>query len=88
MQGGPFDFDIDTTVDMEGGTGTLVISDQFEVPTFGTISFTDTLDLVTAGTADAPTFKATAIDVRIDSTVPGLDQIARSFFRKTPRSPS
>ena len=63
VQGGPFDFDIDTTVDMEGGTGTLVISDRFEVPTFGTISFTDTIDLVIAGTADAPTFKATAIDV-------------------------
>ena len=87
VQGGPFDFDIDTTVDMEGGTGTLVISDRFEVPTFGTISFTDTIDLVIAGTADAPTFKATAIDVEVDSAVPGLDQIAKSFFRKNTEVP-
>ncbi len=87
VQGGPFDFDIDTTVDMGGGTGTLVISDRFEVPTFGTISFTDTIDLVIAGTADAPAFKATAIDVEVDSAVPGLDEVAKSFFPKNTEVP-
>jgi hypothetical protein len=87
VKGGPFDFDIDTTVDMEGGTGTLVITEDFTVEPFGNISFTDTVDLVIAGTADAPAFKATSIDVKIDSAVPGLDQIAKSFFRKNAEVP-
>ena len=84
---GPFDFDVDTTVDMAGGTGTLVISEDFTVEPVGNISFTDTIDLVIAGTADAPAFKATSIDVKIDSAVPGLDQIAKSFFRKNSEVP-
>jgi hypothetical protein len=87
VRGGPFDFDVDTTVDMEGGTGTLVISEDFTVDPVGDISFTDTVDLVIAGTADAPAFKATSIDVKIDSAVPGLDQIAKSFFRKNSEVP-
>lgn len=87
VKGGPFDFDVDTTVDMEGGTGTLVISEDFTVDPVGDISFTDTVDLVIAGTADAPAFKATSIDVKIDSAVPGLDQIAKSFFRKNSEVP-
>ena len=87
VRGGPFDFDVDTTVDMEGGTGTLVISEDFTVEPLGNISFTDTVDLVIAGTADAPAFKATSIDVKIDSAVPGLDQIAKSFFRKNSEVP-
>jgi hypothetical protein len=87
VQGGPFDFDVDTTVDMEGGTGTLVISEDFTVDPVGDISFTDTVDLVIAGTADAPAFKATSIDVKIDSAVPGLDQIAKSFFKKNTEVP-
>jgi hypothetical protein len=87
VQGGPFDFDIDSTVDMEGGTGTLVISEDFTVEPLGNISFTDTIDLVIAGTADAPAFRATSIDVKIDSAVPGLDQIAKSFFKKNTEVP-
>jgi hypothetical protein len=87
VKGGPFDLDVDTTVDMEGGTGTLVISEDFTVDPIGNISFTDTVDLVIAGTADAPAFKATSIDVKIDSAVPGLDQIAKSFFRKNSEVP-
>ena len=87
VQGGPFDFDIDSTVDMEGGTGTLVISEDFTVEPLGNISFTDTIDLVIAGTADAPVFRATSIDVKIDSAVPGLDQIAKSFFEKNTEVP-
>ena len=87
VKGGPFDFDVDTTVDMEGGTGTLVIGEDFTVDPVGDISFTDTVDLVIAGTADAPAFKATSIDVKIDSAVPGLDQIAKSFFRKNSEVP-
>jgi hypothetical protein len=87
VQGGPFDFDVDTTVDMEGGTGTLVISEDFTVEPLGNISFTDTIDLVIAGTADAPAFRATSIDVKIDSAVPGLDQIAKSFFKKNTEVP-
>ena len=57
------------------------------VEPLGNISFTDTIDLVIAGTADAPAFRATAIDVKIDSAVPGLDQIARSFFKKNTEVP-
>jgi hypothetical protein len=87
VKGGPFDFDVDTTVDMAGGTGTLVISEDFTVDPIGNISFTDTVDLVIAGTADAPAFKATSIDVKVDSAVPGLDQIAKSFFRKNSEVP-
>jgi hypothetical protein len=87
VQGGPFDFDVDTTVDMEGGTGTLVISEDFTVEPLGNISFTDTIDLVIAGTADAPVFRATSIDVKIDSAAPGLDQIAKSFFEKNTEVP-
>jgi hypothetical protein len=87
VKGGPFDFDVDTTVDMGGGTGTLVISEDFTVDPIGNISFTDTVDLVIAGTADAPAFKATSIDVKVDSAVPGLDQIAKSFFRKNSEVP-
>jgi hypothetical protein len=87
VQGGPFDFDVDTTVDMEGGTGTLVISEDFTVEPLGNISFTDTIDLLIAGTADAPAFRATSIDVKIDSAVPGLDQIAKSFFKKNTEVP-
>ncbi len=87
VQGGPLDFDLDTTVDMAGGTGTLVISEDFTVEPLGNVSFTDTIDLVIAGTADAPAFKATSIDVKIDSTVPGLDQIAKSFFQKNAEVP-
>ncbi|HEY8116572.1 MAG TPA: fimbrillin family protein [Actinomycetota bacterium] len=87
VQGGPFDFDVDSTVDMEGGTGTLVISEDFTVEPLGNISFTDTIDLVIAGTADAPVFRATSIDVKIDSAAPGLDQIAKSFFKKNTEVP-
>jgi hypothetical protein len=88
VKGGPFDFDVDTTVDMASGTGTLVISEDFTVDPIGNIiSFTDTVDLVIAGTADAPAFKATSIDVKVDSAVPGLDQIAKSFFRKNSEVP-
>jgi hypothetical protein len=87
VKGGPFDFDVDTTVDMAGGTGTLVISEDFTVDPVGDISFTDTVDLVIAGTAGAPAFKATSIDVKVDSAVPGLDQIAKSFFRKNSEVP-
>lgn len=87
VRGGPFDLDVDTTVDMEGGTGTLVIGEDFTVEPFGHISFTDTVDLVIAGTTDAPAFKATSIDVKIDSAVPGLDQIAKSFFQKNAEVP-
>ena len=74
-------------LDMAGGTGTLVISEDFTVDPVGDISFTDTVDLVIAGTADAPAFKATSIDVKVDSAVPGLDQIAKSFFRKNSEVP-
>jgi len=87
VRGGPFGFDVDTTVDMEGGTGSLVIGEDFTVEPFGHVSFTDTVDLVIVGTADAPAFKATSIDVKIDSAVPGLDQIARSFFQKDAEVP-
>jgi hypothetical protein len=87
VKGGPFDFDVDTTVDMAGGTGTLVISEDFTVDPVGDISFTDTINLVIAGTADAPAFKATSIDVKVDSAVPGLEQIAKSFFRKNSEVP-
>ena len=36
---------------------------------------------------DAPAFKATSIDVKVDSAVPGLDQIAKSFFQKNAEVP-
>jgi hypothetical protein len=89
VQGGPppIDFDIDTTVDMDGGDGTLVISDEFEVPSFGTIGFTDTIDLVVAGTPEAPTLLATSISVDVQGALPGLEQIAEGFFAENTEVP-
>ena len=71
VKGGPLDFDIDATVDMAGGDGTLVISDDIALGGVSA-SFTDTVDLVVAGTPDAPTLKATKIAVEVDSNIPGL----------------
>ena len=64
-----------------------MIGEDFTVEPFGHISFTDAVDLVIAGTADAPAFKAASIGVEIDSAVPGLDQIAKSFFQKNGEVP-
>jgi hypothetical protein len=89
VQGGtpPIDFDIDTTFDMEGGDGTLVISDEFEVPGLGAVAFTDTIELVIAGTPDAPTFLATSVDVDVQAPIPGIEEIAQAFFAENVEVP-
>ncbi|HET7237129.1 MAG TPA: hypothetical protein VFK59_11940 [Actinomycetota bacterium] len=89
VQGGtpPIDFDIDTTFDMEGGDGTLVISDEFDVPGLGTVAFTDTIELVIAGTPEAPTFLATSVDVDVQAPIPGIEQIAQAFFTENVEVP-
>jgi hypothetical protein len=87
VRGGPIDFDIDTTFDMAGGDGTLVVSDDIAVGGISA-SFTDTVDIVVAGTADAPTLMATKIDVHVDSDIPGLtDDLFSSLFTKNEQVP-
>jgi hypothetical protein len=87
VKGGPLDFDIDTTVDMEGGDGTLVISDDVALGGVSA-SFTDTVDLVVAGTPDAPTLVATKIVVDVDSNIPGLtDDLFAGLFRENAEVP-
>jgi hypothetical protein len=70
-------FDVDTTVDMDGGDGTLVFGGDFSFPGGGTISFQDTVELAVAGTADAPALIATSVTVDVDGAVEG---IPLSFF--------
>ena len=80
VKGGPIDFDIDTTFDMAGGDGTLVINGDIALGGISA-SFTDTVDIVVAGTADAPTLKATTTDVHVDSDIPGLtDDLFSGLF--------
>jgi hypothetical protein len=87
VEGGPLDFDVDTTVDMDGGDGTLVISDDIALGGVSA-SFTDTVDLVVAGTPDAPTLKATKIAVEVDSNIPGLtDDLFAGLFRENAEVP-
>jgi hypothetical protein len=87
VRGGPIDFDIDTTFDMAGGDGTLVVSDDIAMGGISA-SFTDRVDIVVAGTADAPTLMATKIDVHVDSDIPGLtDDLFSSLFTKNEQVP-
>lgn len=87
VKGGPLGFDIDTTVDMGGGDGTLIISDDIALGGVSA-SFTDTVDLVVAGTPDAPTLKATKIAVDVDSNIPGLtDDLFAGLFRQNEEVP-
>jgi hypothetical protein len=87
VKGGPLAFDIDTTVDMDGGDGTLVINDDIALGGVSA-SFTDTVDIVVAGTPDAPTLKATKIAVHVDSNIPGLtDDLFAGLFRKNEEVP-
>jgi hypothetical protein len=87
VKGGPLDFDIDSTVDMDGGDGTLVISGDIALGGVSA-SFTDTVDLVVAGTPDAPTLKATKISVEVDSNIPGLtDDLFAGLFRENEEVP-
>lgn len=85
--GGGIAMDIETTVDMEGGDGTLVIGESFEVPGLGTVAFTDTIELVVAGTPEAPTLQATSITVDVEGNIPGLEEIAEAFFTENAEVP-
>lgn len=76
-------FDVDTTVDMEGGDGTLVFGGEFSFEGGGTISFTDTVELAVAGTADAPALVATSVAVDVQGAVEG---IPLSFFETFPEN--
>lgn len=69
-------FDVDTTVDMAGGDGTLVFGGDFNIEG-GSISFTDTVELALAGTEDAPALVATSVEVEVTGSVEG---IPLSFF--------
>lgn len=83
VQGGPapIDFDINTTFDMEGGDGTLKFSDEFTITGFH-VSFTDTIDVVIAGTPDTPTLEATRIKVQVQSDLPGIQEAVDRFFEE------
>jgi hypothetical protein len=69
-------FDVDTTVDMEGGDGTLVFGGDFNLQG-GSISFTDTVELQLAGTEEAPALVAASVQVDLSGNVEGIPV---SFF--------
>ncbi len=68
--------DIDAEVDMAGGDGTLVFSDEFTVPGAGAVSFTDTIELRLVGT-DA--LEATSVLVEVDTNIPGFGNFLETF---------
>lgn len=76
-------FDIDTTMDMAGGDGTLVFGDEFSFAGSGTISWQDTVELELTGTADAPALVATNVDVSFSGSVEGFPV---SFFETFPEN--
>jgi hypothetical protein len=69
-------FDIDAEVDMAGGDGTLVFGGQFEIAGAGSISFTDTIDLVLVGD---DTLRSTSVTVEVDSNIPGIENFFQTF---------
>ena len=69
VRGGPLDFDIDSTVDMDGGDGTLVISGDIALGGVSA-SFTDTVDLVVAGTPTPPRSRRPRSRLRWTATSP------------------
>jgi hypothetical protein len=70
------DFDVDTEVDMAGGDGTLVFSEQFDVPDLGSVSFTDTVELRLVG---GEALEATSVRVDVDTNIPGLGNFFETF---------
>jgi hypothetical protein len=74
-------FDVDTTVDLSSGAGTLVFGDTVEVAQVGSVTFEDTVDIEVAGTADAPTLLATNVSVKITGTIPLPEDVFKSFAK-------
>jgi hypothetical protein len=68
--------DVDTTVDMAGGDGTLVFGGDLNIQG-GSVSFTDTVELEITGTADAPALIATSVEVDLSGSIEGIPV---SFF--------
>jgi hypothetical protein len=64
-------FDVDTTVDMAGGDGTLVFGGEFNVGG-GNIVFSDTVELAIVGTEEAPALVATSVQVDVSYSVEGF----------------
>jgi hypothetical protein len=68
--GSGINFNVESTVDLSSGSGTLVFGDTIKVPGAGTIKWEDTVDLEVAGTADAPTIRSTNASVEITGSIP------------------
>jgi len=62
--------DVDATVDMSSGSGTLVYGDTVELTDLGTFTWEDTVDLQIGGTADAPTMLGTNVTVEVSGDIP------------------
>ena len=67
-------------VDMSGGTGTLVISGQVQLPGAGGAGFTDTVKLRITGAADAPALEAAGVHVEATGALQGVPIDLAQFF--------
>jgi len=65
-------FDIDATVDMSSGSGTLTFGDEFDLAGAGTIGWQDTVDLEMGGTDEAPTMFASNVKVELTGSIEGF----------------
>ena len=72
-------FDIDATVDLSSGSGTLVFGGSFEVAQAGSVTWEDTIDLEIRGTAEAPMMLATKSSVEVSGSIPIPVEVFESF---------
>lgn len=69
--GGGISFDVNTTVDMSSGSGTLVYGDEFDIAG-ATLGWQDTVKLKVTGTEAAPTMTSTSVSVELTGDIEGF----------------
>jgi hypothetical protein len=79
---------IDTTVDMEGGDGTMVFGGELSPEGFGgTLAFQDTIELAITGTPDAPALVATSVEVSVSGNLEGVPVSVFETFQENDQLP-
>jgi hypothetical protein len=79
---------IDTTVDMEGGDGTMVFGGELSPEGFaGTLTFQDTVELSIRGTPDAPALVATSVEVSVSGNLEGVPVSVFETFQENDQLP-